>query len=286
MPYLARLRSRLATPVPFYPADQLHRPSQRFLLREGIRLFFHPDRSMTRAFELLDDPRAKEMVETGVMSGHTPVWVAALLRRRGIGATAEAVERYVAHFFDLKLVDSSELKVLFDLRMVGEPTSDPHEQTALAAELSGKHMYSHLARVTAHQAATPVACIMHEMRMGIMPSALELGKIAAAARTAAASCVLDSLLRGDLPERARDYALTAKVMSEIVDSVGDPEVELNEGLRSILLDTDAYEVPLLSQLSGGEHTVDLQPTSGKVEDAVFTDGEQIEDQGEADGQPE
>jgi hypothetical protein len=76
--------------------------------------------------------------------------------------------------------------------------------------------------------------------------------------------------------------LTAKVMGEIVDSVGDPELELNEGLRAILLDTDAYQVPLLSQLSGGEHTVDLQPTTRAVEDAVFTDGEQVEEQGEAD----
>jgi hypothetical protein len=282
MPYLARLRVGLARPVPFYPVDQLHRPSQRFLIREGLRLFFHPDRSMVRALELLGDPRAKEMIETGAMSGHQPVWVASLLRRRGIGATTEAVERYLEHFYDLRAVDSSELKLLAELRTVQQPSADPHEQVMLAAAFNPQNLYSNLHRVTAQQAATPLAAIMYEMRMGLMPSALELGKIASAARTAATAAVLDSLLRGDLPERARDFALTAKVMGEIVDSVGDPELELNEGLRAILLDTDAYQVPLLSQLSGGEHTVDLQPTTRAVEDAVFTDGEQVEEQGEAD----
>src|SRR3972149_1720488 len=67
--YLNQLRASCIPPTPFYPFDQLHFNSQKFLRREQIHRVFQPDDSMVQASALLDRARLRELVEVMVLSG-------------------------------------------------------------------------------------------------------------------------------------------------------------------------------------------------------------------------
>jgi hypothetical protein len=178
------------------------------------------------------------------------------VKRKGWPCTPEAVELYQRFYWNIELVDSTELKAIIQLRVAPQPTTDPDESAQGSALL--KAHYSDPRRVAAGISISPLAGIMNQMRMGLMPSNVELAKLASAARVAATIKVLESLY-GNSAERGRDYALIAKVMSEMLESVGSPEEELQENLKSLTLHTESAPVIHINQLSAGQHTVDIQP---------------------------
>ena len=68
--YMKRLAASIgARPVPYYPADVGHRRSQRFLIRLGIRPLFIPDDDIRLTDAFLQQPPAKELIETCAISG-------------------------------------------------------------------------------------------------------------------------------------------------------------------------------------------------------------------------
>jgi hypothetical protein len=110
-------------------------------------------------------------------------------------------------------------------------------------------------------AATPLtASIMNTLRMGLLPSNMDISRLTEATRAAAISGALDMAVRG-LPEQGRDYALMGKMMTEILESIGDPSNDLQEGLAKLSLDTDSHDIPTLKQLSDGAHTLSLEPVN-------------------------
>jgi hypothetical protein len=259
MSYLDRLRPTCVPPIPFYPEDEYHFPSQRFLIKHKIVEMFQPNEDLFRANELLENPRAKETIESSIMSGAGAAWVSALLRRQGIQCNVETIEHYCHYYWNIELVDFTELSATLRLRSVlVEPTDDPHEQ---AQPMALHHaMYRDRRKLAAEMPLAPLAMLMQEVRSGYMPSHVELSKILHLARTAATACTLKELMFDTRPERARDYAITAKMMHEMIEVVGDPESDLHESLRTLALKTQSGPVPQIHQLTEGRHTVDLQPT--------------------------
>lgn len=265
--YLETLRVSCVPPTPFYPNDELHFSSQRFLIREGIQGLFLPDSHAECAMKLLTTPRAKELIETSLICRSTPAWIAAVLNRKaGIPATPEAVQAYKNFFFDTDLVDSHELKTILRKRMELIDVYDTHQQ--VLKTIAWKTGYSDPRRVSAEMAITPLAGMMNEMRLGLMPANIELSNVATAARLAASVGCLEGLMRGERPDRCRDLAQTAKLMHEMLETVGDPESKLQADLRSLALQTDAEPIPPIRQLTGGNHTVDVQPIDDREEAEV------------------
>lgn len=115
--YLHRLRKKLRVPVPFYPNNRLHEPSRKFLLRHRIFGFFHPDDDALASHQLLQKPRAKELIETMTIAGEPPALISHRLRHVGITTTVRAVKRYCSFYWDLSLVDSTELRALLRMRI-------------------------------------------------------------------------------------------------------------------------------------------------------------------------
>jgi hypothetical protein len=99
---------------------------------------------------------------------------------------------------------------------------------------------------------------MSTLRMGILPSNVDICKLAAAARSAALVGAVECTM-AKKPDAARDYTLAAKMLTEILDQIGNVDEELQAGLSKLILATDDRPIPHIKQLSGGEHTVDLQP---------------------------
>lgn len=268
--YLDQLRGSCVPPVPFRPENQSHRPSTRFLTAERLTTIYRQDDTMRNAIKLLGNPKAKETIETLMISRAGESWISAVLEKQGHGATVEAVERYKIYYFDLDLVDTTELKILFEMRVhEPSPTDDPDMQWANNLRVNqGK---SDPRRLSAQLASPALAGIMHTIRLGYMPASVELGKVAGATATIAAHQTLESLMRNS-PERARDFSIVAKNMMDILEQTGTVDDSLQEELQSLALETESAEVPHIKELGPGTYTTDVQPLNmGEVD--VVTEAE-------------
>ena len=261
-PYMARLRAICIPPNPFYPENSAHMPSTRFLLKEKLEDIFRPDKDMRIATRLVDQPRAKDLIETMLITHASFVWIRTALKRIGVEATIVSLELYRFYYFNLKILNADELKSILAMRGEPQSTSDPYEQRF------NRHYAAAVADSESLQAArmavTPFAGIMQLMRHGIMPPNVEVNKLVAATRLAALVRTSDSLHTND-PDKARDYAFIAKMMSEIAQDVGDVEEGLQEGLTKLILKTDTRALPNIKELSDGSHTLDLQPIEAEGE---------------------
>ncbi len=217
---------------------------------------------MQSAFKLLEDARAKELIETMLISRSNPTWVVSALSKAGIPSTVEVIHLYKKHFWDIDLLDSTELKALLQLRISVEFSSDIHQ---LDAMFRGSRSDPRLA--AAEMPIASLATMLNMMRMGFMPSHVEVTRLAATTRTAAAVRTLESVMRGGPydAERGQGYANIAMIMTNMIESIGSPEEELQYQM-SMLLRTDDAPPPNIHQLTGGQHTVDVQPIPVSAEE--------------------
>lgn len=262
IPYLERLRAVCVPPTPFFPEDRLHNRSIRFLRKERLESIFHPDDAMRAAVAILDSTRAKELVENMLIGQAHPAWICTALRRQGMDVPPDAVTRFKHYYFNVDLVDSVEMKALMAMRSTCDNSTDPDEMRIASAQSSlAKGDYRRLLA----QASNPItANIMNTLRMGLLPHNVAVARLAEATRTAALGGGLDMALRG-LPTQGRDFALMAKMMTEILESVGDPANDLQEGLARLQVETEDQDIPNLKQLSQGEYTLDVQPMDMNAE---------------------
>lgn len=261
--YLDRLRKKVVPPVPFYPHDDMHERSQRFLMKHRIWKLYYPDPDMEAATALLEQPKAKEHIEMMLLGHATPTWIASALRRTGVKATAESVKLFKYYYWNTDLVDTTELKVLLLVRgasEIQEEGRNPLETSAYQA-LTIKAGRTDPRLLAVESQLPAMTTMMNMLRMGFMPSNVELSRIASATRIAANVQAFSSSLRGAFgdSERSRDYAQVVKTMTEVLDAVGSPEEDLTHQLTT-LLQTDKSEMPTIKQL-GGSYTVDVQPTA-------------------------
>lgn len=267
--HLGRLRAECTPPSPFYPEDLCHHLSQRFLTKERIFHLYHPDDDGVIAIKLLDHPRGKEVTEQLLVTGAEPLWICAMLKRVQFQATTRAIELYQHYYFNTKLVDATELRAIMMMRSDVEvnQTDRDARNYSLAYATAAK---ADIASLTAMGQLSPFSRVLGLMRFGIMPTSVQLTKIAMVARLASIVRSAESSLLGH-PEKARDFALAGKILTELMESVGDVSGDLQRGLQSMLLDTDASEVPTMDELTQGNLAVDLLPQRTGDEEEASSD---------------
>lgn len=265
MGHLGRIRVETLPPTPFYPEDELHEESQRFLMKHRIYslYFYEKDEDMKQAIRLLDHPRGKEMTEQMLFSGAEPLWVSHTLKRLRFTATPRTIELYKHFYFNTDLVSETEMRAIMGMRSDLEVSSSDNDELNFKAayKLASK---SHIADLTTNAAISPFSRILGMLKVGLMPNGVQISRLVTAGRAAATVRSLENTLIGR-PEAARDFALTAKLMNELLESVGDASGDLQNSLMKLALDTDASEIPSIQSLSGGNHTTDLVPELIKQE---------------------
>jgi hypothetical protein len=259
--YLEKLRGRLVTPEVFRPLDMTHPASLRFLIREGIRTLFHPTQATKTALRILSTPRAKEFTEAMLLSHAPPAAIAA--RMPAFRATTEAVEEYKKHFWNIEALTATQMRMLLSMELdqnVGE--SDPAVTRDMKRALKNAS-YRDPRKLAADLPYTPLTAVMSQMRMGVMPNRLELSEIMKGAQAMASLRLYEAILYGGPKDSmvALNFSTVVKHMTEALETVVKPDENLRKDLQAIALRTDAAPVPSIHQLSGGNHTVDMQPAS-------------------------
>jgi hypothetical protein len=101
------------------------------------------------------------------------------------------------------------------------------------------------------------------MRMGFMPNAEELAQMVEHVRIASIARAYEAAMLGG-PEdskHALDYAVVAEKMGAVLEQIIRPDEELRNQLSAIALKNSASQTPSLKQLSGGNHTLELLPST-------------------------
>lgn len=270
--YMKKLREQCQPPEPFFPTDKSHRRSRNFLMSEGVEDLFDNTRDVQAAKQILKTPRAKEMVEAMTLTRVPNRAISiALSRQRSSNFSDRAVAAYQRYFWNIELIDSTEMRALLNMRALApEFSTDTDVQTQAKPFKSAS--YTDPRRVAAQMAHSPLGARLAQMRMGFMPSTDELAKIVEAVRLTALARALEVATYGG-PEdsiKALNYALTAEKMGNVLEQIVRPDEELRNQLSAIALRTAApNKAPSLRQLSGGNHTIDLLP--GVKTDARKTD---------------
>lgn len=262
--YIRRLRLGLHPPVPFRPDDRFHRPSNRFITAHRIYYLFRPDDAMEQANIILGHPRAKEVMETMLITADMPGLIAHRIQSLGLECSVRTVERYGHFYFNAELVDSTELSALMRLRTdFVDPNSDEYEDQMRAA--MKKSGYRDPRRLAADHPMRPLAGVMNRMRMGFMPTSLELARLASSVRVMCMTQVASAAMLGGSRSatEARDFATAASQITELLNNIGSPDSELQKELQMLALKTDDGAVPYIGELTSGSHTVDVQPLDNR-----------------------
>lgn len=275
--YIDRLRQQLKPPVPFHPRDKFHKPSYSFLLSNGLSWIFFRDKHSEMAFKVLESPRVKEYVEAGIASSAPSVAIAhALTRFQSFPCVAKDIDRYREFFWNIDLLDSTELRAALRYKV---ERLEKHSNPEIAAQYkSVKAAYYKDARKSAADLPfSPVGAMLAQMRMGMMPSELDVNYILKQTRVIAYMRTTE-LIHFDGPgdsKKALDYMTVGEKAENVLREMADPQAQMLDQLATISMRTDDTPIPTIHQLSQGQHTaevVKMETTHELSADIVEGDG--------------
>jgi len=275
--YVEKLRSKLHPPNPFRPFDSRHDPSQTWLLVNGLSWIFKPDKHGKRAFDILESPRVKEYVESNIISNAPHVAIAhALTKYYRFPCETAVIDRYRDFFWNVDLVDSTELRALLALR-IDKLESDLNPEVQ-AQHKSMKTAFWKDARKTASEMPfSPVGAFLSQLRMGIMPAHIDSKKLIEMCTGLSLGRAIEAMINngpGDA-KRSLDYAAVFEKMVNVGKEMTDPEDQMREQLASVAMRTDDTPLPSIHTLSLGQHTAEvakMETTDELPADFVEGDG--------------
>ena len=134
--YVDRLREKCKPPVPFFPRSRLHQTSREFLDRLGVTTLFQPDEYTREALAILDSPRAKEAVEAMALTPAPPKVLASVISAKcDVKVSEEGVKRFLAYFWNVKLVGVTGTRVMMNLAAERCLMSDDPNIVAMAGPM-------------------------------------------------------------------------------------------------------------------------------------------------------
>lgn len=265
--YIDSLRAKMKPPKPFFPTDPSHVPSYRFIIKEQINRIFQPDVPMRIAREVLDTPRAKEFVESMLLA-HVPLSAitGAITQRHRIRCTVDAIEAYRHYFWNTDLLDSSQMRVLLQLRIDIAAENVPELKDRKKILTSA--YYKDPRKVAADLPYSPTTALLAQLRLGVKPGRAEIALRMMETRDIAWVRAIEAA-QTDGPgddQKFVNYVNGGRMLEELLQMVAKPEDQLRKQLSAIGLRTELAPVVSVHALSGGQHTVEVAPTRDMPDD--------------------
>ncbi len=267
IPYLQRVRKSMVIPEPFYAYDVTHLPSLAFVQDHGLFRFLKRDKEIQMAKSILGLPRCKEWLETMlIMRAPVSALAPAVQRTWGFKCTPLGVELYSHYFFNIDLLDSTQLRLLMALRF-DQPSEENDGVFKEKKKLLDRFYHKDSRKLAAEMPATKTSILLLQQRLGVLPSKAEPATQFMAAQEQLSVRMLESLNGDSLADsqKALNYAHAARLMQELIDVVVKPEDAMKNELRKITLKTDQKECKSVYEL-GEARTVDVLPTEVKYDE--------------------
>jgi hypothetical protein len=213
------------------------------------------------ALGILRQPRARELVEAGLIAGvPAKAIVQTLQMYLQYEVSPEVIGLYASAFFDTNAVSRSQLRPLVQARVriavgrVSDPEDDVTVQRAIASD----------ARTVAMSLpSSPLSWASILMAAGHAPGRHDLALVIGQIENVATLRVAESLLRGSPGDerRAESFASVLRTIREIRETVATPSQELGKKLMSFRIQHEVKAMPTVAQLreGGDEVTVDIGP---------------------------
>jgi len=258
--YLVSLRKKLHPPTPFYPYNEQHLSSTEYLLSQGVLTLFQLNASTQRALELLESPRAKQAIEAMVLVDDPDELICRRLASMGYGCAARDLKAYKHYFWNMKMVDSTDLKTILVNRaesvLQGNDAGNQARYKAMRSAIYQDPRY-----MVATSPIPQLAAIKNKMLLGYMPDEGTMSKLKKALHLGIAVSLADAVMGNDKDKsmKVRDLASALKTLEESIAESGDEDGKLVEQVVGVSIQTDGEEVPHINEVSGGDHTTSYLP---------------------------
>lgn len=283
--YIERLAEKLEKPAVFRPHDRRHAASYKYLLLKGLAPIFHRDADGNRAFELLELPRAKEFIEAMTLSGAPNNAIAHYLTKQKIArCTTETIDKYCYFFWNLNLVDSTEVRSLLQLRAESAlQSSDPSEKAHY--EALKRAWWNDPRKIASDLPSSPFSAMIAQVKVGIMPATVDRTKVLDLGINILSLRILEAALNNGPKDstHAVEYANALRIVKEVRDDIVPPDAQLQKDLRAITLRTETKPLTNLHALTKGDHTVTGLPSleEVKADQKTMQEGPYAEELGES-----
>jgi hypothetical protein len=257
--YIGGLRATLEPPENFNPRRR-SREVRNFLIQEGVLEYFEGKEDIRKAREVLHTPRAKEFTESMLLSQAPELAIARRLvdMHKIRGVTPAAVRLYKQYFFNTELLDSTETRALLTLKIDRLGASEDNEERLQGAALKRAY-YTDPRRTAANMPHSPISAAIAQLQMGLMPDGIDLKKIAQASEFLALCRLYETVATAghQYDSHALNLATTIRILKELRESSLNPEDELKAQLETLSIKTAEKGLPLVHDVTGGRHTVDM-----------------------------
>jgi len=244
--YVDRLRGLVADkPEHFRPRDRAHADSFKFIAKHGLLNLFHPDGDTLGAFELLDHGKAKATLEAVFINRMPPYLIASRLEKSyGISAPVTVVNRYRYLFWQTETIDTIGLKTLLRARYNHLPKADLYMDPRWVAVMSGQ---------------SPISSMITQVAAGIIPSSIDVKEIMRRNHVMAVLRLGQELEQGSIgyDQRAANVSNTVRVLEEFNEKYDRPEENLLKSMNKVQVQHDYRVLPMIRDLSHGDHTTEL-----------------------------
>jgi hypothetical protein len=197
-----------------------------------------------------------------------PAIAKALTVRQRISCSEDAVELYAHFYWNLELIDSTEAKMILQLRV--DALEEHTDRNRRAQHKAAKRaQYTDPRVIAAGLPSSPLTALLAQMRAGVMPRYVNLNEVLGRVRDAGSLRAFEAMMNGGRHEAqsAALYIQAAKVAMDMLDGLATPEAAVLDQLNKIQINSIETGVPSIQELSGGEFTVDVatEPARPKEE---------------------
>jgi hypothetical protein len=239
---------------------RLKSPKNAPLFEElGIAQFIQETPRAQEALALLQQPRARELIEAGQILSVPPSAIArAILKYLKFGVTLEALALYTDIFFEVGAVARSQLRTLVHerVRLAVTRFADPQDEAVLQRAILSDPRSVALSLCSSASAWASVL-----MAAGHAPPRYELVNVIEQMETLATLRTNEALLRGEPGDerRAESFVGVLTKVHELKEKVVTPEAQLAKSLATFQLRTSNERMKTIAELCGDRHTVDVGP---------------------------
>lgn len=269
--YVTRLRGLFTDrPEHFRPRDRTHADSFKYLAKHNLLSLFHPDADTVASFELLDHGRAKAMLEALMINRMPPYLIVSRLEKSyGITVSSSAISRYRFLFWQTETIDVIGMKTILRARYKNLPKSDLYMDPRWIALLSGQ---------------SPISSMITQIAAGVIPASVDVKELMRRNHTMALLRLGQELEQGGLgyDQRAANAIQVFRGLDDLKERYDRPEENLLKSMDKIQVQQDYRALPMVRDLSGGEHTTELNkdplPVVEEVESPATATAEEEDDE--------